>query len=193
MKLVLASSSKYRRMLLKTLKIPFEHHSPEIDETPLAKESAQALAERLAIQKAKAVVNTYPSHLIIGSDQTASINGILLGKPYNKQQATKQLSLCSGQQVTFFSGLCLLNSKTGLSQHQCLPFQVDFRHLSPQQISYYIDEEQPLDCVGSFKCEGLGIALFEKLSGNDPNILIGLPLIALTSMLRNESIDILGP
>ncbi|MDP0563450.1 MAG: nucleoside triphosphate pyrophosphatase [Candidatus Endonucleobacter sp. (ex Gigantidas childressi)] len=193
MKLVLASSSKYRIMLLKTLKIPFEHHPPEIDETPLAKESAQALAERLAKQKAEAITHKYPSHLIIGSDQTASIDGVLLNKPYNKQRAIEQLSLCSDQQVTFFSGLCLLNSKTGHIQHQCLPFQVYFRHLNPQQISYYIDKEQPLDCAGSFKYEGLGIALFEKLSGDDPNILIGLPLIALTTMLRNESIDILGP
>ena len=191
MKLVLASGSPYRKSLLETLRVPFECYSPDIDESPYPQESAHELANRLTQEKAQTAARKYQEHLIIASDQTAAINNRLLGKPGTVQQAIKQLTACSGQRVTFFTGLTLLNSKTGQLQSECLPFHVTFRQLTEQQISHYINKEQPLDCAGSFKCEGLGITLFEKLEGDDPNILIGLPLIQLNTMLLNEGVDVL--
>ncbi len=189
MKIILASSSKYRQQLLQKLGLPFQKHAPNINETALPNERAKELASRLAKEKAIAVAKHYPEHLIIASDQSAQLGDSILGKPGNKENAIKQLSLCSGNRVTFYTAVSVLNSCTGKIQCECLPYQVHFRKLSRQQIRNYIDKEEPLDCAGSFKCEGLGIRLFEKLEGGDPNILIGLPLITLNTFLLNEGID----
>ena len=182
--IVLASSSPYRQQLLRQLGIPFSSASPEVDETPSLGESAHHLAGRLAAAKAAALAQRFPSHLIIGADQVAMLGQRLLGKPGNHQQAIQQLTLCSGQRVSFLTGLSLLNSKTGEQQTQIEPFSVQFRPLSSDQINRYLEREQPFDCAGSFRVEGLGISLFESLQGDDPNALIGLPLIRLCDMLN---------
>lgn len=191
-KLLLASSSPYRRQLLQKLALPFSCQSPNIDETPLPGEAPQQLVERLAIAKAQALAAAHPEHLIIGSDQVASFNGKILGKPGGFSQAYQQLAQCSGQTVRFYTGLCLLNTAQQRQQSSIETYQVHFRLLSEQQIQNYLEREQPYDCAGSFKCEGLGISLFESLSGQDPNTLVGLPLIALIRMLNKEGIDPLG-
>ncbi|WP_444944124.1 Maf family protein [Microbulbifer sp. ZKSA006] len=191
--LILASSSPYRRSLLQQLGIPFQQDSPHIDETPLAGEDAHALAQRLASEKARALRDRHPEALIIGSDQVASCRGQILGKPENRERAIKQLLACNGEKVAFHTGLSLLNSASG-EQLSCVEtFTVYFRQLSNAQIERYVELEQPYDCAGSFKVEGLGIALFEKLEGKDINTLVGLPLIRLTAMLNHFAIDPLGP
>lgn len=188
--LLLASSSPYRRQLIQRLGLPFTSASPDIDESPQAGESAQALAERLASQKAKALTALYPGHWIIGSDQVASLEqGQLLAKPGNLENAVTQLSRSSGKVVTFFTGLTLRNADTGEQQNHCETFKARFRSLSRQEIEHYLRIEQPFDCAGSFRMEGLGIALFQSLEGRDPNSLIGLPLIALTDMLRHWGLN----
>ncbi|OEY67146.1 Maf family protein [Marinobacter sp. X15-166B] len=191
-RLVLASSSKYRRRLLETLGLPFVHASPDIDETPRPNEPAQTLTMRLAQAKARALTERFPDHWIIGSDQVATLSdGSLLSKPGTHRRAVEQLSRCSGQCVTFHTGLALLDAATGVCVRHCEPFEVHFRELTPQAIERYLRTEQPYDCAGSFKMEGLGIALFAALQGRDPNSLIGLPLIALTSLLSNWKYDVL--
>lgn len=192
MKLLLASGSPYRKALLERLNLDFQQSSPDIDETPLKGESPQQLVIRLAQQKALALAPEHPDALIIASDQAADHNGIILGKPGTEASAIEQLTQCSGKKVVFHTGLCLLNTRTRQLQVKDVEFSVWFRSLKPSQIAHYIKEEQPLDCAGSFKCEGLGIALFERMSGDDPNSLIGLPLIELVTMLDNEGIHILG-
>ena len=187
--LVLGSSSRYRKQLLDKLGLPFTQDSPDIDETPKADESAAALVERLAVDKAKALADKYPNSLIIGSDQVATFSGRIIGKPHTKDNAKSQLMQFSGQSVTFLTGLCLYNSQTGEHQSLVEPFNVHFKTLTERQIERYIELEQPLDCAGSFKSEGLGITMFSQLEGRDPNSLIGLPLIALTEMLINEGMD----
>ncbi|WP_028301166.1 Maf family protein [Oceanospirillum beijerinckii] len=187
--LVLGSSSRYRKQLLDKLGIPFIQDSPDIDETPQADENAAALVERLAIDKAKALADKHPNSLIIGSDQVATFSGRIIGKPHTKDNAKSQLMQFSGQSVTFLTGLCLYNSQTGGHQSLVEPFNVHFKELTERQVERYIEQEQPLDCAGSFKSEGLGITLFSQLEGRDPNSLIGLPLIALTEMLINEGMD----
>ena len=193
MKLLLASSSSYRRALLQRLGVEFQCQSPDIDETSLPGESPEQLVLRLSLSKAKALASNYPDHLIIASDQIALFQQQILGKPHTVEKAIKQLSSFSGQSVTFHTGLCLLNTKTGQHQLDSIPFSVHFRELNESQIRFYTNEERPLDCAGSFKCEGLGITLFKKMSGDDPNSLIGLPLIRLTEMLINEGVDPLNP
>jgi len=188
--LILGSSSRYRRDLLARLNLPFESASPDIDESALPEESAPARAERLAIAKARALAQRFPAHLIIGSDQVAELNGKHLGKPGNRENAIAQLTACSGKTVNFYTGLCLFNSATGEYQSLVEPFAVTFRHLTNEEIERYVDAEQPFDCAGSFKSEGLGIALFESLNGRDPNALVGLPLIALCEILRRVGIAI---
>lgn len=189
--LVLASSSPYRQALLEKLGLPFVCASPNIDETPLANESPAELTSRLATAKARALADRFPRHLIIGSDQVACIDLQILGKPGSAANAAAQLKLASGRRVEFFTGLCLLDSASGETQTRVEGFTVHFRPLSDQQIAAYIDREQPLDCAGSFKSEGLGIALFERLEGDDPNALIGLPLIQLTTMLERAGMPVL--
>ena len=191
--LVLASTSPYRRALLDRLGFAFTIASPDVDESRLPGEPPKDLVRRLAEAKACAVAADHPDALIIGSDQVACIDELVLGKPGSQQRAIEQLMRASGRKVVFYTGLCLLNSATGHAQACCEPFRVHFRRLSPAQIQGYVDREQPLNCAGSFKSEGLGIALFERLEGDDPNALIGLPLIRLIAMLESEGIDLLAP
>ena len=189
MDLILGSSSTYRKSLLERLTVDFKCYSPDIDEAPKPGEHPQDMVERLAITKAKKVAAQFPHSLIIGSDQTAVLNGAVIGKPMTEEKAIEQLTACSGRTVTFLTSLCLLNAENGNFQCRVIPFHVSFRELTAEQIRGYIKKEQPLNCAGSFKVEGLGITLFEKLEGEDPTSLIGLPLIALTEMLRNEGIE----
>ncbi len=191
--LILGSSSPFRADVLKKLDINFIQHSPEIDESTLNGESAPLLVERLAREKALAIAKNYPEALIIGSDQVAVIDGNILGKPGTHQAAVQQLMSASGKAVTFYTGLALYNAKTQTMQHHVEPFTVHFRQLSEKQIHFYLKKEKPYQCAGSFKSEGLGISLFQKLEGDDPNSLIGLPLIKLIELLNNEGVDVLQP
>jgi len=189
--LLLASSSPYRRELLDRLQLPFSWQSPSIDETRLPGEAAINLVKRLAEEKARALADSHPDHLIIGSDQVAVLsNGQILGKPHDLARAQQQLRAASGSSVTFLTGLALLNSNTGQCQVDCVPFTVHFRSLSDAQILRYLQREQPFDCAGSFKSEGLGISLFRSTEGEDTSSLIGLPLIRLVDMLLNEGVEI---
>lgn len=181
--LILASSSIYRRQLLHRLGIPFTVASPEIDETPLSGERPPQTASRLAEQKARAMAGQFPDALIIGSDQVAVLHGKALGKPGNHANAVKQLNAASGQTLMFHTALCLLDSGNATVQLATATNEVKFRPLTPEQIERYLLAEKPYDCAGSAKSEGLGIALIEYIRGEDPNALIGLPLIELTSML----------
>jgi MAF protein len=188
--IVLASSSPYRKSILAKLRINFISCSPDIDEQQQPEESAQALVTRLAEQKARAIRNDYPDALIIGSDQVAVLGNHILTKPGNYDTAVEQLTLASGNVVTFLTGLCLYNAKTDHYQIKCVPFNVHFRRLDQAQIARYLKAEQPYDCAGSFKSEGLGISLFERLEGDDPNTLVGLPLIELIRMLQTEGVTV---
>lgn len=191
-RLILASSSPHRRDLLKRLAIPFSSHSPGIDESPRPGEAPRALALRLACAKAKALKGHNPDSLIIGSDQVAVCDGRLVSKPNDREAAFAQLLALSGRQVDFHTGLALLNTQTGRLQVDCTPSRVSLRDLNPIQIGRYLQAEQPYDCAGSFKSEGLGIALIRKLESEDPTALIGLPLIRLVAMLEAEGIDVLS-
>ncbi|MDH1540384.1 Maf-like protein [Stutzerimonas stutzeri] len=188
--LLLASSSRYRRELLSRLQLPFTSCAPDIDESPLPDETAEQLVRRLAEHKARALPEHYPDHLIIGSDQAAVLGGAILGKPHTFERAKLQLQAASGSKVTFLTGLALLNSETGTIQTDCVPFTVHFRTLDEARIERYLKAEQPFDCAGSFKAEGLGISLFRSTEGEDVTSLVGLPLIRLVDMLLNEGIDI---
>ena len=192
--LILASTSPFRRELLARLGIPFATASPGVDEEHLPGESPRDLVMRLAEAKARAVAADHPDALIIGSDQVACIDDLVLGKPGTRERALEQLTHASGRDVVFYTGLCLHNATSGRSQILCEPFRVRFRTLSRAQIEGYLDRERPFNCAGSFKSEGLGIALFERLDGADPNALVGLPLIRLVAMLAEEGVDPLaGP
>jgi septum formation protein len=188
--LVLASTSTYRRDLLARLQIPFEVAAPDVDESPLAGESPANTAERLAEVKARAVGARYPNALIIGSDQVAYSAGTRFGKPGTRDKAAAQLRAMSGSSIVFHTGLCLLNTSTGTAQIRGITVEVGFRLLSEAEIQRYLDKEDALNCAGSAKSEGLGIALMSYLRGDDPNALIGLPLIALCDMLRAEGIEL---
>ena len=191
MKIVLGSTSPFRKALLEKLHIDFVCDSPDIDETPLDNEPVEDMVVRLAIAKAQAIADKHPDSLIIGSDQSAVLDGKKLSKPGNFENAFKQLSRASGQKITFQTGLCLLNSKTGNIQSNCVPYTVVFKQLTPTMIENYLHKEEPYNCAGSFKSEALGIALFERFEGSDPNALIGLPLIELVNFLENEGFSIL--
>jgi septum formation protein len=196
MKIILASSSSYRQSVLKKLHIPFTCATPNIDESSVPGESIFEQVKRLARIKALAIatkkinVDSY----VIGSDQLASFNGQILGKPGDFGTAKRQLLMFSGQTVRFYTGLCLVHSATNkltpLLTQIVETFDVTFKTLTENQISTYLQIEQPYDCAGSFKCEGLGIALFESLDGRDPNTLIGLPLIALMDLFKAMSVDL---
>lgn len=190
--LILASSSPFRRQLLEKFQVEYQCISPDIDESPISGETPKDLSLRLSIEKAKAVASTLDSGLIIASDQVAEVDGKALGKPHTKENAIKQLMSMSGKTVTFHTGLCLYNAATSDYQSLVEPFYVTFRDLTEEQASNYVDKEDVLKCAGSFKSEALGIALFEKLEGEDPNTLIGLPLIKLNRMLENEGFNILA-
>lgn len=191
MNIVLGSTSPFRKALLERLGIDFSCDSPDIDETPLENEDVKDMVVRLAIDKAQAIAERHPDSLIIGSDQSAVLNGRKLSKPGNFDNAFKQLTNASGQQITFQTGLCLLNTSTGNIQSSCVPYTVVFKQLTPSMIESYLHKEEPYNCAGSFKSEGLGIALFERFEGDDPNALIGLPLIQLVNFLDNEGFSIL--
>ena len=189
--LVLASSSTYRKALLLKLGLPFVTIAPAVDETPHPNEPPQALVKRLAIAKARAVAEKQRNALVIGSDQVAVHAGKIIGKPHTHDNAVRQLRAVSGTTIILYTGLALINSDTGRIQSEVIPFQVVFRELSDRQIETYLRREQPYDCAGSVKSEGLGIALLERMEGEDPNTLIGLPLIRLTRMLENEGITVI--
>ncbi len=193
MQIVLASGSKYKRQLIEKLGLAVTSHAPDINETPNLGETPADLTQRLSIDKARAIACEYPHALIIGSDQVAHHNGQVLGKPGNFYTAKQQLQTCSGKSVRFLTGLCLLNTSTSLHHYMLCQYDVAFRTLTDAQITHYLHTEAPYDCAGSFKSEGLGIALFEHIRGDDPNSLIGLPLIALTQLLLQEGIDVLAP
>ena len=187
-RLILASPSVYRRDLLARLQLPFEVSAPNADESPLAGETPPATAERLAVLKAQAVAACFPDALIIGSDQVAYMGTTCFGKPGTREAATDQLRAMSGHSVVFHSGLCLLNAASGRVHLRGIPTEVRFRELSDAEISRYHDKENALDCAGSARSEGLGISLLEYIRGDDPNALVGLPLIALCEMLRAEGV-----
>jgi len=188
--LILASSSTYRQALLRRLNLPFESRSPELDETRLPGEAPLALVRRLAEGKARALAGHYPAHLIIGSDQVAVLGERILGKPGGFEQALDQLKATNGQQVTFLTGLALLDTQTGLCQVDMVPFSVTLRTLPESALARYLQAEQPYDCAGSFKAEGLGVSLFERTEGPDATSLVGLPLIRLVAMLAQAGVNV---
>jgi MAF protein len=187
-RLVLGSTSPFRRTLLEKLALPFDTASPDIDETPRNGEPPEALVVRLAEAKAEAIAPAYPDALIIGSDQVACVDGRIVGKPGSHAAAREQLRAASGKAVVFHTGLCLLNAATGRAQVIREPFTVHFRPLDDAKIERYLQRETPYQCAGSFKSEGYGIVLFRELQGRDPNTLVGLPLIALIELLANEGV-----
>ena len=184
--LLLASSSPYRRELLSRLGLAFSHHSPDIDETPEPKEPIPGLCRRLAGAKAAALASRFPAHTLIGCDQSAAVDGRQLHKPGTRARAVEQLKLLSGRTVGFYTAVAVLDSATGEASSALDVTEVRMRPLSESEIGRYLDLEQPFDCAGSFKAEGLGIALFEKIASEDPTALIGLPLIALSGLLRER-------
>lgn len=189
--LILASSSVYRRELLGRLRLPFTCISPDIDETPDQNEPPEAVALRLAQAKARAVAVAHPNALVIGSDQVADLHGKPLGKPGTHDKAVQQLRVLSGQRVLFHTALCLLDAASGSLQLRNVPTALRFRALSEAQIERYLQLEQPYDCAGSAKIESLGVALVDNIESNDPTALIGLPLMALVSMLKKVGIEVL--
>lgn len=189
--IILASTSPYRRELLGRLGLPFSVANPQTDETPLPGESPEALSLRLAEAKARAVAEQHPGALIIGSDQVATVNGKIYGKPGDHERAVRQLRELSGKTVNFFTGLCLYNAQTGQADVRGIPTLVTFRQLSDSEIENYLHREPAYNCAGSAKSEGLGIALLERMQGDDPNALVGLPLIALCDMLRRQGVAVL--
>ena len=191
MKLVLASSSPYRQKLLQQLQLQFEALSPEINESPLPGESPVELVERLAIAKARAIADSCADCLVIGSDQVAVHDDEIVGKPKDHADAVRQLQYASGKTITLFTGLALINSKTNAIQSEVVPFTIHFRELTNEQIENYLSKDQPYNCAGSVKSESLGVALFDRFEGDDPNALIGLPLIRLVRMLENEGVSVI--
>jgi septum formation protein len=189
--LVLASTSIYRAQLLSILQLPFETTSPNVDETPLPGEIARQTSARLSILKAQAVAKDYPNALIIGSDQVALLDGQLLGKPLTHDNAVRQLRAMRARTVVFYTALTLLNSANGTMQTEIDETKVTFRNASDAEIERYLLKEQPYHCAGSAKSEGLGIALISRIEGNDPNALIGLPLITLVTMLKKQGVEVL--
>ncbi len=188
--LVLASSSPYRRELLQRLGLPFVWQAPDVDEKPRPDESADRLVSRLAEAKARSLAAEFPSHLIVGGDQLGVLQGAILGKPHTARGAVSQLEAANGRAVTFLTGVCVLDSQTKESFTEVVSCRAVFRRLTAEQIAVYVDTEQPLDCAGSFKAEGLGIALFERIEMTDPTVLTGLPLITLVKLLQRHGLDV---
>lgn len=186
--LVLASSSPYRRELLSRFKLPFDVFNPDIDESPRTAEKAKEISVRLAREKVFKVASHYSSSLIIGSDQTAECQNEIIEKPNTHTNAVKQLQFLSGQVVTFYTSLCLLNTQTKKLQECVVNFEVKYKKLNAEIIESYLLKEQPYNCVGSIKSEGLGITLLDYIKGVDPTAFVGLPLIELSNMLRNEGV-----
>ncbi|MGJ7508019.1 Maf family protein [Variovorax sp. GT1P44] len=188
---ILASTSRYRRELLARLRLPFEVHPPEVDETPHEGETPHVLATRLALEKANAVARRFPEAVVIGSDQVADLAGEPLGKPGDRARATVQLRRMRGQTLIFQTAVAVVCHATGFVQRDLAPVRVVFRDLSDAAIETYLTAEQPYDCAGSAKSEGLGIALLEAIDSDDPTALVGLPLIRTARMLRAAGVDLL--
>ena len=189
-KIILASSSPFRRQLLDRLQLDYESHVPDIDETIKAGEDACAYVCRLAESKARHVARNYPEAVVIGSDQCALLNAEILGKPGSHENALRQLREAQGKTVVFHTGVCVLRLSTGFSAVEDVPIEVDFRVLSDRQLEHYLQVEQPYQCAGSFKAEGYGACLFDKMRGDDPSALIGLPLIRLIAMLESAGVEV---
>lgn len=190
--LILGSTSRYRRELLQRLRVPFDVVSPDVDETPLPGEAPQALATRLALAKAKAVAALHPNAVVIGSDQVADLNGEPLGKPGTHERAAVQLQRMRGQTVIFQTAVSVVCQASGFEQTELAQIKVRFRELSDAEIEAYLRAEEPYDCAGSAKSEGLGIALLDAIDNDDPTALIGLPMIRTARLLRAAGIDLLG-
>jgi len=190
--LILGSTSRYRRELLQRLRVPFDVVSPDVDETPMANETPQALATRLALVKAKAVAALHPNAVVIGSDQVADLNGEPLGKPGNHERAVRQLQRMRGQTVVFQTAVSVVCQASGFEQTELAQIKVRFRDLSDAEIEAYLRAEEPYDCAGSAKSEGLGIALLDAIDNDDPTALIGLPMIRTARLLRAAGVDLLG-
>lgn len=189
--LVLASTSTFRQQLLQRLRVPFDVAAPNVDETPRPGESEFRLVKRLAEAKAHAVAQQFPDALIIGCDQVAILDEKIIGKPGNRDNTIAQLRAASGRVLDFLTGVCVLDSASGRALCDVEPFAVHFRDLGDLEIQVYVDREQPYGCCGGFKSEGLGVTLFERLSGEDPTALIGLPLIKLYKLLKHSGLDVL--
>jgi len=187
--LILASTSRYRRELLERLRIPFQALSPETDETPLPGEAPAALAERLALAKARAIATQFPDAVVIGADQVADVDGLAIGKPGSHERAVEQLRAMSGRAIVFQTALAVVRAATGFAEVRRVPVTVRFRSLTDAEIEFYLHTEQPYDCAGSAKCETLGIALLAAIESDDPTALIGLPLIQTTTLLRAAGLD----
>jgi len=192
MDIILASTSAYRQQLLARLQLPFRSIAPRTDESRLPGESPATMSRRLALAKAQAVAAIHPQALVIGSDQVASIGDKVMGKPGDHQNAHAQLAASAGREVRFHTSVALVCNVNNFERFHVELFCAHFRPLQDRAIENYLRREQPYDCAGSFKCEGLGIALFERLEGRDPTSLEGLPLIALTSLLAEAGVDVLG-
>ena len=190
--LILGSTSRYRSELLQRLRIPFEVHAPAVDETPQSDETPATLAVRLAMEKARAVARNWPSAVVIGADQVADLNGQPLGKPGDHARATEQLRQMRGKTVVFQTAVAVVCIDTGFEQGSLAAVRVKFRDLSDSDIENYLMAEQPYDCAGSAKSEGLGIALLESIDSDDPTALIGLPLIRTCNLLRAAGITLLS-
>ena len=188
--LILASSSPYRRSLLQRLEIPFESESPKVDESQLEGETPTDLVLRLAEIKAAAIAPAYQESLIIGSDQVAIADNEILSKPGNHENAITQLKKVSAKSIVFLTGLCVINTANNNVQKDCISYTVHFRDLTDDEIERYLLLEKPYDCAGSFKSEACGVSLMQRMEGDDPTSLIGLPLIRLAEMLRNEGLNI---
>ncbi|MCL4114730.1 UNVERIFIED_CONTAM: hypothetical protein GTU68_053609 [Idotea baltica] len=186
--IILGSSSPFRKELLERLRLDFSTDSPDIDETPRINEAPADYVKRLSLEKSKTVATRQPNALIIGSDQCSILDGEIRGKPHTHENAIKQLSESSGKRVSFLTGLCLYDATDDSFQLEMVPFHVDFRELNDAEIESYLLAEEPYNCAGSFKSEGLGITLFKRLEGEDPSALVGLPLIKLSEMMRNKGI-----
>ena len=188
-RLILASTSRYRRELLERLRLPFDALSPETDETPLPGETPARLAERLALAKACAIATRFPDAVVVGADQVADVDGVAIGKPGTHERAVEQLRAMSGRSIVFQTALAVMRDSTGFAEVRRVPVTVRFRHLSDAEIEAYLRTEQPYDCAGSAKCETLGIALLEAIESDDPTALIGLPLITTCTLLRAAGLD----
>jgi septum formation protein len=187
--LILASTSRYRRELLERLRIPFQALSPDTDETPRPGEAPAALAERLALAKARALASRFPDAVVIGADQVADVDGVAIGKPGDHARAVEQLRAMSGRTIVFQTALAVIREASGFAEVRRVPVAVRFRALDDAEIEFYLRTEQPYDCAGSAKCETLGIALLEAIESDDPTALIGLPLIQTCQLLRAAGID----
>jgi len=190
--LILGSTSRYRRELLERLRIPFSVQSPKVDETPLPGEAPAALAVRLALAKAKAVAALHPDAVVIGSDQVADLDGEPIGKPGTHERAVAQLRAMSGKQIVFQTAVAVVCQSRGFAAQELASVVVRFRDLSDAEIDTYLRAEEPYDCAGSAKSEGLGISLLSAIESDDPTALVGLPLIRTCSLLRQAGINPLG-